>query len=83
MNLEAYLVEQAKDAEVNETTQTDVFAERDEEEDVYVPKKTGIDAYTQIEEEDNLFKFDLEVEPILEILVGKTMEQALQERGRG
>ena len=80
VNLEAYLVEQAKDVpEVNETTQTDVFAERDEEEDVYVPKKTGIDAYTQIEEEDNLFKFDLEVEPILEILVGKTMEQALQE----
>ena len=35
VNLEAYLVEQAKDVpEVNETTQTDVFAERDEEEDV-------------------------------------------------
>ena len=44
---------------------------------MYVPK--DIDAYTQIEEEDNLFKFDLSVEPILEILVGKTMEQALQE----
>ena len=80
VNLEAYLVEQTNDVpEVNETTQTDVFAEKDDKDDVYVPKKTGIDAYTQIEDADNLFKFDEEVEPILEILVGKTMEQALQE----
>jgi radial spoke head protein 3 len=80
VNLEAYLVEKTNDVpEVNETTQTDVFAEKDDKDDVYVPKKTGIDAYTQIEDADNLFKFDEEVEPILEILVGKTMEQALQE----
>ena len=80
VDLQKYLVEEKSDVpEVNEVTQTDVFAERDDKDDVYVPKKTGIDAYTQIEEEDNLFKFDVEVEPILEILVGKTMEQALQE----
>ena len=29
--------------------------------------------------EDDLFDFDLEVEPILEVLVGKTMEQSMQE----
>ena len=45
----------------------------------YVPLKTGVDAATQIEPEDNLFKFDVEVEPILEVLVGKTLEQSLQE----
>ena len=45
----------------------------------YVPRKTGVDVSTQIEPEDNLFKFDLEVEPILEVLVGKTLEQSLIE----
>ncbi len=45
----------------------------------FVPRKTGVDATTQIEPEDNLFKFDLEVEPILEVLVGKTLEQSLLE----
>ena len=45
----------------------------------YIPRKTGVDATTQIDPEDNLFKFDLEVEPILEVLVGKTLEQSLLE----
>jgi hypothetical protein len=45
----------------------------------YVPRKTGIDAATQIEDEDNLFSFDTEVAPLLSVLVGKTMEQALME----
>lgn len=45
----------------------------------YIPRKTGIDAATQIEDEDNLFSFDTEVAPLLSVLVGKTMEQALME----
>ncbi len=39
---------------------------------------TGVDAVTQIENGD-LFDFDLEVEPILEVLVGKVLEQGLME----
>ena len=46
---------------------------------IIVPRKTGVDVSTQIEVEDNLFKFDLEVAPILEVLVGKTLEQSLLE----
>ncbi len=42
----------------------------------YVPPKVGTDVATQILEGE-LFSFDLEVEPILEVLVGKTMHQAL------
>ena len=38
-----------------------------------------MDASTQIEPEDGLFQFDVEVGPILEVLVGKTLEQSLQE----
>jgi hypothetical protein len=45
----------------------------------YIPRKTGIDAATQIEGEDQLFNFDFEVAPLLSVLVGKTMEQALME----
>ena len=36
--------------------------------------KTGVDAATQVEDGE-LFDFDAEVEPILEVLVGKTLEQ--------
>ncbi|VDL59462.1 unnamed protein product [Hymenolepis diminuta] len=45
---------------------------------LFVPAKTGMDASTEILPGD-LFDFDLEVKPILEVLVGKTMEQALLE----
>lgn len=41
--------------------------------------QSGVDASTQIEPQDGLFKFDIEVDPILEVLVGKTLEQGLQE----
>ena len=60
------------------TTQTDVFDDLPPPAP-YVPLKTGVDVATQIEVEDNLFKFDLEVQPILEVLVGKTLEQSLLE----
>ena len=47
----------------------------------YVPRKTGIDRTTQIspEEAARLFNFDQEVEPILNVIVYKTLEQALFE----
>ncbi|XP_044743484.1 uncharacterized protein LOC123305746 isoform X2 [Chrysoperla carnea] len=59
------------------TTQTDLFLERPKS-PFYYPAKVGIDAATQIYPGD-LFDFDIEVQPILEILVGKTVEQALIE----
>nr|XP_023023899.1 radial spoke head protein 3 homolog [Leptinotarsa decemlineata] len=58
-------------------TQTDLFLERPVS-PFYVPAKTGADVATQIYPGD-LFDFDLEVQPILEVLVGKTIEQALIE----
>ena len=44
----------------------------------FVPKKSGVDASSQIEKGE-LFDFDLEVEPVLEVLVGRTIELALIE----
>lgn len=44
----------------------------------YVPKKTGIDKITQIEDYD-LFDYDREVQPILNVLLTKTIEQSLLE----
>ncbi|XP_045480345.1 radial spoke head protein 3 homolog [Harmonia axyridis] len=63
---------------VNEMcTQTELFLDRPVS-PFYVPAKTGVDAETQIYPGD-LFDFDMEVQPILEVLVGKTVEQALIE----
>ena len=58
-------------------TQTDAFLERPVT-PVYVPHKSGVDQETQIEDGE-LFDFEFEVEPILEVLVGKTLEQGLME----
>lgn len=44
----------------------------------YIRKKTGIDKITQIEDYD-LFDYDREVQPILNVLLTKTVEQALLE----
>jgi len=44
----------------------------------FVPGKVGIDAMSQVYEGD-LFDFDLESKPVLEVLVGKTLEQSLLE----
>ena len=62
--------------EVDEETQTDAYMDRPPL-PLFVPTKTGDDKATQVE--DDLFDFDLEVEPILEVLVGKTLEQSMQE----
>jgi hypothetical protein len=43
-----------------------------------MPSKTGVDIDTQIEDGE-LFDFDMEVDAILQVLVGKTLEQARME----
>ena len=58
-------------------TQTDKFQEKVPS-PKYVPKKTGRDAYTQVEDRE-LFNFDREVQPIIEVVVTKTLEQAVIE----
>lgn len=63
--------------EVDVDVQTDAFLDRPPS-PLFVPAKTGVDQATQIYEGD-LFDFDLEVKPILEVLVGKTIEQSLLE----
>ncbi|KAL8606041.1 Radial spoke head protein 3 [Nucella lapillus] len=57
--------------------QTDGFLDRPPSA-LFIPAKTGIDMATQILEGD-LFDFDVEVKPILEVIVGKTIEQSLLE----
>lgn len=61
-------------------SQTNEFKERPPSPE-YVPRKTGIDVTTQITQDDvsYLFDFDREVEPILNVIVYKTLEQALFE----
>lgn len=43
-----------------------------------MPKKTGIDKITQIEDYD-LFDYDTEVMPILNVLLSKSIDQAVLE----
>jgi hypothetical protein len=57
-------------------TQTDPFMDRPES-PVFLPAKSGVDVAVQVEED--LFNFDFEVDPILEVLVGKTLEQSMLE----
>ena len=75
---EQYL-EELTDAidEVTQETQTDPMLDRPPT-PVHVPFKTGRDAETQIHDGD-LFHFDTEVDPILDVMVGKTLEQAMLE----
>jgi len=44
----------------------------------YRPQKTGMDVATQVEEGE-LFDFDYEAEPILDVLLNKTLEQSIME----
>uniref|UniRef100_A0A3Q3VJQ7 Uncharacterized protein n=1 Tax=Mola mola TaxID=94237 RepID=A0A3Q3VJQ7_MOLML len=57
--------------------QTDAFLDRPAS-PLFIPAKSGKDVETQIEEGE-LFDFDREVQPVLEVLVGKTIEQSLEE----
>lgn len=74
VDLTYFLTEQNKAAPV----EVDVKCQTNEFEDLppeprYVPKKTGFDKPTQIEDYD-LFDFDREVQPILNVLLTKTTE---------
>uniref|UniRef100_A0A8C4WUZ9 Radial spoke head 3 n=1 Tax=Eptatretus burgeri TaxID=7764 RepID=A0A8C4WUZ9_EPTBU len=57
--------------------QTDLFLDRPAT-PLFIPAKSGIDADTQILPGE-LFDFDLEVRPIVEMLIGKILEQSLLE----
>ncbi|CAM9345917.1 unnamed protein product, partial [Hapterophycus canaliculatus] len=64
--------------EMSIETQTEAFMDRPPS-PLFVPAKTGMDADTQVVVGE-LFDFDLEVvEPILEVLVGKTLELSVLE----
>merc|ERR1719321_2090108 len=58
-------------------TQTDFLLDRPPS-PLYMPAKVGVDIDTQIEEGE-LFDFDREVAPVLEVIVGKTLEQSMME----
>ncbi|KAJ8797178.1 hypothetical protein J1605_017406 [Eschrichtius robustus] len=75
---ELYLEEIAdRIIEVDMECQTDAFLDKPPT-PLFIPAKTGKDMATQILEGE-LFDFDLEVKPMLEVLVGKTIEQSLLE----
>lgn len=63
--------------EVSVECQTDMFLDKPAT-PLFIPAKSGRDVATQIEEGE-LFDFNVEVQPVLEVLVGKTIEQALLE----
>jgi len=62
--------------EVDEETQTDFYMDRPPS-PLFVPAKIGVDQSTQIE--NDLFDFNLEVAPILEVLIGKTLQVSMME----
>merc|ERR1712085_212926 len=66
-------------AEFEAETQTDFLLDRPTT-PLFIPGKSGVDNGTQIEEND-LFDFEAECEPILEVLVGQTIEKAIRECG--
>lgn len=73
MTTSRYLVEPGEDSvrpEHEADTQTDEFEDRPQTPD-FVPKKTGVDVCTQIEISDNLFDLEREIQPLLDVLVGK------------
>eukprot|EP00471_Norrisiella_sphaerica_P007848 CAMPEP_0184493676 /NCGR_PEP_ID=MMETSP0113_2-20130426/26676_1 /TAXON_ID=91329 /ORGANISM="Norrisiella sphaerica, Strain BC52" /LENGTH=254 /DNA_ID=CAMNT_0026879027 /DNA_START=59 /DNA_END=820 /DNA_ORIENTATION=- len=76
--LHRYLVEQKVEiAFTNESCQTDEFIEEPRPAP-YIPMKTGVDAGTQVDT-SMVFNYDRDVDPILEVLCGKTLEQSLME----
>lgn len=78
VDLSAFLIEEVIPVDVKiMQTQTDVFQPRPPSPD-YVPKRTGLDVATQIYSGD-LFDFDREVDLILDVITGKTLEQSMME----
>lgn len=75
---ELYLEEITDRIEESEVQcQTDAWIDRPPT-PLFVPAKIGADVHTQILPGD-LFDFDRDVKPILEVIVGKTMEQSMLE----
>ncbi|KAH8053977.1 Radial spoke protein 3 [Aureococcus anophagefferens] len=75
---ETFLEELAdRPVEAEATTQTEPFVDRPPQV-LFVPSKTGVDKETEIPGGD-LFDFDVEVKPILEVLVGKTLRISMLE----
>jgi len=75
---DSYLEEMTeRTVEFEAETQTDFLLDRPPS-PLFMPTKIGVDVETQIQEGD-LFDFDFEVEPILEVLVGKTLHQSMME----
>ncbi|CAJ1460153.1 unnamed protein product [Effrenium voratum] len=78
VDLTKHLVAQEAPLKVEEVElQTDEFLDEPPPAP-YQPQRTGIDASTQVEDGE-LFDFDREVEPILDVLVMKTLEQSIME----
>lgn len=79
VDLTYFLTEQGKTKpdEADVKMQTDVFLPKPPT-PKYAPKKTGIDKITQIEDHE-LFEYDVEVQPILDVLLTKSIEQATLE----
>jgi len=78
MQTDSYLEELTDRAvEFEAEAQTDFLMDRPPS-PLFMPAKIGVDIDTQIEHGD-LFDFDKEVECILEVLVGKTLEQSMME----
>lgn len=63
--------------EVDEFTQTEAALDRPPS-PLFVPAKSGADAACQVEV-DEIFDFDAECAPLLEVLVGKTLQTAMLE----
>ena len=66
-----------KPPEYEKDTQTEFYIDRPPDR-LFLPVKAGEDQETQIWDGD-LFDFDFEVEPILQVLMGKTLEQSRME----
>lgn len=79
-NLDQYLVasDELKNNNQNESCQTDEFVPLPPPA-AYVPRKTGVDTYSQVEHQHELFDFNSEVKPVVDVIVKKTIEQALFE----
>ena len=63
---------------IDQNIQSDVFLERPES-PAYITPKIGCDIGTQMEDNSEIFDFDNEVVPLVEVIVSKTVEQALFE----
>ena len=69
--------EMPKPITFEEIIQTDPLPPKPQEPLIW-PEKTGIDVETQIEDGD-LFNFDIEVEPLVHIILSKTLEESRRE----